>query len=688
MHISKIAINNFRLLKEVVLCIEGQTTVIVGRNNSGKTSLTELFRRLLEDKSPSFKLEDFSLCVHDQFWKAYELKRDGAEEAEIRKALPVIETKLTIDYADSGSNLGPLSHFVIDLNLDCTKAQVNIRYSLEDGKIDSLFENIEPTKIAFYKAIKERIPKLYKATLEAEDPNDPLNKKPVEFSRLRALLQFGFINAQRALDDTTHTEKAVIGKVLEALFIAATLETAASSERNTAEKLKSAVSEIQNGIDDDFNKQLLNLIPAFTLFGYPGLADPKLRTETTLKVEQLLSNHTTVGYEGVNGINLPESYNGLGPRNLIFILLKLLEFFRSFTAMQPAAGVCLVFIEEPEAHLHPQMQNVFIRKLSEIAKLFADKYNDGNQWPVQFVVTTHSSHIANEANFDSMRYFLAQPTTELPGILETKIKDLQSGLSKETTENREFLHKYMTLTRCDLLFADRSVLIEGPTERLLLPKIIEKVDAGQPDATKLSSQYLSVIEVGGAYAHIFFNLLNFLHLRTLIITDLDTVDCNCNNKKCKVSEGTHSSNSCINRCFSVADGANPTKDELLNKCEAEKITNTRRIAYQVPHCDGDACGRSFEDAFMLANPGIFNITGTTPHEREDQAWKAAEKVNKTDFALEYAIKKTDWIVPRYIEEGLKWLAQNPIFDPVTKVKQKEAVPTASTQSQPAEIGDD
>ncbi len=205
---------------------------------------------------------------------------------------------------------------------------MNILYALEGGKIDSLFDDLDPNKPAFYKAIKERIPRLYKATFEAEDPNDPSNKKPVEFSSFRALLQFGFINAQRTLDDTTQPEKAVIGKVLEKLFVAATLETADPNERNTAEALKKAVGDIQDGIDDDFNKQLLRLIPAFTLFGYPGLTDPKLRTETTLKVEKLLSNHTTVGYEGASGVNLPESYNGLGPRNLIFILLKLFEFFQ------------------------------------------------------------------------------------------------------------------------------------------------------------------------------------------------------------------------------------------------------------------------------------------------------------------------------------------------------------------------
>lgn len=686
MYISKIAIKNFRLLKSVVLCLEKQTTVIVGRNNSGKTSLTELFRRILEESSPRFKLEDFSLGVHEQFWTAFELYQTGAEEDEIRGVLPAIKAELTIEYEDNGTDLSPISNFVIDLDPDCTKAQMNILYALEDGKIQSLFEALEPEKTSFFKAMKERIPKFFKASLEAEDPNDSTNRKILEFSSLRALLQSGFVNAQRALDDTAHSEKAVLGKILEALFKAATSETANQDERDTAEELKNAVMSIQDGIDSNFNEQLGKLIPAFNLFGYPGLSDPKLRTETVLKVEQLLSNHTSVGYEGVNGVNLPESYNGLGPRNLIFILLKLLEFFRAFTAKQPASGVHLVFIEEPEAHLHPQMQNVFIRKLEEIAKLFADEYNFGNPWPVQFVVTTHSSHIANEATFDSMRYFLAQPQAELPGILKTDIKDLRSGLSGEPDENREFLHKYMTLTRCDLLFADRGVLVEGPTERLLLPKIIEKVDERQQDCEKLGSQYLSVMEVGGAYAHIFFNLLNFLNLRTLIITDLDTIDQGNNRKKCKVSEGTHSSNACINRWFAEDGGHKPTKDELFGKSEAEKITNSCRLAFQVPHSADDACGRSFEDAFMLANPDVFNIAGANIQEREEYAWIAAENVDKTDFALEYAIKKTDWVVPRYIAEGLKWLAQNPGDAPAAQAG-GDAVAAALVQPQAEEVMD-
>lgn len=659
MRITQVTIKNFRLLEDVELCLEGGATVVVGRNNSGKTSLTQLFRRLLDDGTPRFVLEDFSIGVHEKFWTAFELYKNEAEDNEIRAALPIISTTLTIDYG-ADEDLGPLAEFVIDLNEQCVSTRVNIHYALMAGKIPQLFADLEDDRPAFFKAMKERVQRFYCATIEAEDPNDPSNRKELDFSSLGAVLQFGFINAQRALDDASNKEKAVLGKVFERLFTSAASGAASTADQITAETLRAAVSGVQDQIDVDFNSQLQNLTPAFDLFGYPGLSDPQLRTETVLKVEQILSNHTTVGYEGANGINLPESYNGLGPRNLIFMLLKLFEFFKAFQGSQPTSGVHLIFIEEPEAHLHPQMQNVFIRKLEEIRDLFAVQYNNGEPWPVQFVVTTHSSHIANEAPFESMRYFLTQPREAGSTILKTEIKDLRFGLSGEGVGDREFLHKYMTLTRCDLLFADRAILVEGTTERLLLPSMIKKHDdVLPPEASRLGSQYLSIMEVGGAYAHIFFKLLDFLNLRTLIVTDLDTVDGNDNGTKCRVSLGTHSSNACINSWFTSNGEENPTKDDLLAKAENEKQSESRRLAFQVPHVAGDACGRSLEDAFMLANPGIFEITGATPEERELEAWDNAAGVDKADFAMKFAIVNTEWVTPRYIDEGLRWLAAVP-----------------------------
>jgi putative ATP-dependent endonuclease of the OLD family len=662
MHIQKIEIKNFRLLIDVNLSLEKQITVIVGRNNSGKTSLTELFRRLLSDNAPKFKLEDFSLAVHEEFWSAFKLKSSDAEDNVVRDALPVIEVRLTLGYEEDTESFGPLSDFIIDLNPDCTKTLVVIRYELEDGKINAIFEGIEfneeekENKIEFFQAIKERVPKLYKVNIQAVDPNDLTNQKNVEFSRLRSLLHSGFITAQRGLDDITHKDKGVLCNILENLFKTAMSEAANPTDRGIAKKLEAAVQGIQANFDKDFNNHLTNLLPALSIFGYPGLSDPGLRTETTFNVQSLLENHTKVRYEGANGINLPEAYNGLGPRNLIFILLQLLEFFKSFNAKQAAPGVHLVFIEEPEAHLHPQMQEVFIRQLERVSKLFSDKYNDGLPWPVQFIVTTHSSHVANEVSFNAIRYFLAVPHNSARNTFQSKIKDLNEGLSDTSSDDRDFLHQYLTLTSCDLFFADKVVLIEGTTERLLLPRMIQKVDNEQTDQQKLlSSQYVSIMEAGGHHAHIFFDLLDFLELHTLIITDLDAVDRNNSGKACMVSEGTHTSNSCIKSWFRDS-GISPS--DLIRKSDNEKICGIRRLSYQVPEKEEDPCGRSFEDAFMLANPDIFELTDSPNQGKENQAWEKAQKVKKTEFALRYAIEETSWTVPRYIAEGLNWLAED------------------------------
>ena len=99
MKIRDITVKNFRLLEDVDLCLENDTTLIVGRNNSGKTSLTELFRRLLADSSPKFRLEDFSLGTHERFWEARELFRNNEEENVVRERLPAISIAIGVEYS-------------------------------------------------------------------------------------------------------------------------------------------------------------------------------------------------------------------------------------------------------------------------------------------------------------------------------------------------------------------------------------------------------------------------------------------------------------------------------------------------------------------------------------------------------------------------------------------------------------
>lgn len=682
MYIHKARVKNFRLLADVELVLEEQATLIVGRNNSGKTSFSEVIRRFLVDQNPKFQIEDFSNASYDGFCEALKAKNTGKQDEDIRALIPSIELRLLFRYDPDQPKLGPLSDFVIDLDPDCNEALVVARYELRDGAIESLFADqpegdlADGDRLVFFQLLRERVPDLFVASFWAEDPNDATNRKQMTVSALRSLLKAGFVNAQRGLDDDTSRDTDVLAKILEGLFAAAKSPAADQADQTIAQALQDAVRDVQTTIEGGFKNELQKLMPTLRTFGYPGLDGSELETETTLDVERLLSRHTKVRYAGHHGILLPETYTGLGIRNLIFILLQIVSFYRTFRAEPNAPGVHLVFIEEPEAHLHPQMQEVFIRQVAKIAKELSDQEGAPLPWPVQFVVSTHSSHVANAAGFEAIRYFLPISTD---GIRQTDIKDLREGLRDKPEEHRRFLHQYLTLTRCDLFFADKAILIEGTSERLLLPVMIQKLEEAGPNEPKLSSQYITILEVGGAYAHIFFSLVDFLKLHTLIITDFDSVFAT-GGAACPVHLGAATSNACINTWFGDGDCS---PEALLAKDETSKVKELKRIAFQRPEINGGPCGRTFEDAFMLANPAMFGIEGATSDERAQCAWDKLDKIKKSQFALKYAIDETDWSTPGYILDGLRWLAAcgKPDADAgILQVVSPDASEAASDQS--------
>src|SRR5690606_6900189 len=115
-------------------------------------------------------------------------------------------------------------------------------------------------------------------------------------------------------------------------------------------------------------------------------------------------------------------------------------------------------------------------------------------------------------------------------------------------------------------------------------------------------------------------------------------------EKCLVHEATATSNACINSWF----GGGPcVPADLLKKPDAERVKGHIRLAHQCREKDDGPCGRTFEDAFLLANAEKFRVRGSTPEERADDAHRKAEAFKKSAFALHYAIDDTDWITPKY-----------------------------------------
>ncbi len=115
-------------------------------------------------------------------------------------------------------------------------------------------------------------------------------------------------------------------------------------------------------------------------------------------------------------------------------------------------------------------------------------------------------------------------------FIEKNLKVNDDG-SKELPSDLKFLIQYLQLPKCDLFFADKAILFEGTVERIVLPLFINK------SAPLLNEQYVCSIEIGGTYMYIFKELLEFLELKTLIITDIDAVNPNDDGKKVQVETG-------------------------------------------------------------------------------------------------------------------------------------------------------
>lgn len=671
MRVKTVQVNNFRLLHSIKINLDDTTTIIVGRNNSGKTSLIEVFHRFLGRDKINFDFEDFSAEVFEaspsseiiqnfhlalqkykQFIRASVDEKEDAEK-EFRAAIPQIEAKLLIEYEET-DDLASLSNFIMDLDPARKDVLISCEYGIRDPlwlfkdfEADSKFQDI----VAF---LQKRYRHYYQGEIYAIDAQNPSNRYLIEKKHeIEDVFLPKFIYAQRALDDQAADNQKNLSKGFEQFYRLNSdgnedVEAMEKSLQSTAEELDEKYKGLFKGLFDDLGSFGVNT----------GLSLQELIIKAQLDPEKVLKGNTKLFYKhGTNSL-LPESYNGLGFSNLIYIILQFISFFEEYSKRKPIPSFQVLFVEEPEAHFHPQMQQTFIRNINT--------FIEDKGWPLQVVITTHSSHIIAESGFDCIRYFdHSQGTLRVKNLCEFK-----NDQEKKNKHTIKFLRQYLSISNCDMFFADKIILIEGVVERLLLPTMIKKVSPG------LSAQYVSIIEVGGAYAYRFKELLKFLNVKTLIITDIDSVDKNQKRKACKVVDTAVSSNQTLVQWL-------PKEEEIktLLSCGLDAKTDDRvRVSYQVPEADKNPTGRSFEEAFILKNASAFHNhisdegieiklvyetlflddldTALSADNIVSQAYEIAGKIKKkSDFAFDISLLK-DWKVPRYIEEGLVWLEKN------------------------------
>lgn len=426
--------------------------------------------------------------------------------------------------------------------------------------------------------------------------------------------------------------------------------------------------------------------------GYPGVTDPNLNISTRLRPVEGLNHDTAVQFvvpfhDGGNAANLflPEDSNGLGYQNLISMVFRLMAFRDSWMRVGKAKHKAsedsiipplhLVLIEEPEVHLHIQVQQVFIRQAHKILRNHPDLGENPN-FVTQMVVSTHSSHIAHECEFDSLRYFRRLPG-DRKSIPISRVVNLENAFGPDA-DTKRFVTRYLRVTHCDLFFADAAILFEGPAERILVPNFVTY----HPEFAKLAESYITWLEIGGSHAHKLRSLVEKLGLTTLIITDIDSVGPSGASTQPVRAAGHTTRNTTLRTWWPAISDL----DLLLEMPEVEKVKQYEdekfsvRVAYQSPVQasfkgeTAEALSYTLEDAIVMANLGLFeNLPGNgligkfrnaIANSSDLKALSAELKTalesgGKAEFALDL-LEINDPVSlkpPAYIKNGLLWLVR-------------------------------
>lgn len=201
---------------------------------------------------------------------------------------------------------------------------------------------------------------------------------------------------------------------------------------------------------------------------------------------------------GIDEIPLPAAElgtNGLGYNNIIYIATVLSEL----GATEPTDSPLLV-VEEPEAHLHPQLQCILSTFLSK---------PPGQSRQVQTILTTHSPTIAAHVPPESIHVFHRDSN----GLLVSTRID-ECGL---TDRELKELRRLLDVTKATLLFANGVILVEGISEALLLPVLAER------EKKPLEKNGISVVPVYGVDFSTLIKLFgeDRLRIRAAVLTDGD-----------------------------------------------------------------------------------------------------------------------------------------------------------------------
>jgi predicted ATP-dependent endonuclease of OLD family len=727
MKIAYIEIQNFRKLKACRVEFATQETIFVGANNSGKTSAMDaLILFLKQGRRKAFATTDFTLSnwssldqLGVQWVAAGDDQEPGIAVDALLPLLPTIDVWLTADEKD----LHRLAHLLP--TLDWTPDELlGVRLVFAPKSMEQLYKDFrsayksaraaessstkaESTLSLWPNSMRDFLDRQLHSQFEVQsyilDPaqcqapvkgvakpqplptdSDPLKKEPFQ-----GLIKIDVITAQRGFsdpktEDDSHSGFASLSTQLRRYF-SKHLNPSDAPDASDIEALE-AIEAAKTVFNEKLKASFKPAVGELEGLNYPGFSDPRISIRSKIDPRDSLDHETAVQFDlpGVDSLSLPEKYNGLGYQNLISMVFNLIRFRDEWMRVGKAAKsqdskdaatepLHVVLIEEPEAHLHAQVQQVFIKKAYKVLRSHTSLA--GSSFSTQMIVSTHSSHIAHELDFSCLRYFRRERASKKGEIPTATVINL-SGTFGDHDETSRFATRYLRTTHCDLFFADAAILVEGSAERMLIPHFV------RAKFPKLDQSYISLLEIGGAHAHRLKPLLDTLGLLSLVVTDLDSIQQTGTAKACPERvKGYRTGNTTLKKWVPKKESL----DDLLDLSDAEKQTEDGlvRVAYQRPitleYKEGEgeveAIPYTFEDSLALTNLALFRgcaepvgllkklqvaLGKDTLEDASSDMFASLGKGSKAEMALELLyLNEPDQVEPpAYISDGLKWLEEN------------------------------
>ncbi|MBT0926954.1 AAA family ATPase [Streptococcus parasanguinis] len=504
--------------------ISKSSSLIVGKNNSGKSTIVKLLNTLQNSKSGSrsvFKYTDFNLkTLSDWYHENIDNKSEEEIESIDQSYFPKLEFQLILGIDDGNDLISSFEDILVVSGIKTVETQEN--QDIAEVTIDIKYE------VADEKSFKEELIKLKKSNSETDNQQDKniVYKKEIQYRQFLGLFSSNyFVLNFYPIGKEEPAKEFSLSSLLKVETIEAntvkndkTLSQAYNKivstyiKNNDIATIDKLVGDINYQVKDMVDTNIKNILQS-AVSSIESTKNLKMNLHPDVTLEKIFANSIIYEYQEGNN-NIPESQFGMGYTNLMVIIAKIVDYIELYSKKDINGSVNILCIEEPESFMHPQMQELFIKNISKaIATLLGKKQQLDT---FQIIITTHSTHILNSkiqsGNTLNNISYLGQAGVN--NIIKNISDDAIVSGRNIDKKAYEYIKKYLRLEVSDIFFADAVVLVEGVSEETYLRYEIDKHPI-------LKKHHIKVYRIDGAYAHQFISLLDLLEIKTVIFTDLD-----------------------------------------------------------------------------------------------------------------------------------------------------------------------